>query len=99
MLWALFGEEGDFYKGTMEVRETLDLQEVRIIREAFSAEVCRSTTWAIIYNECSFFNIVLVHNQFASATPFRWPTSLVHKIVDDIRYAHPIIRPGFPSKW
>ena len=98
-LWTLFGDDCDYYKGMMEVRETLDLQEVHIIRDLFTADICRRITWAILCDGRSFFNTVLVKDQFMSTTPFRWPTSLVHKIVDDVRYARPISRPGFPTEW
>ena len=48
LIWTLFGEECDYDKGMLEIAETLDLQEVHIIREPFTPDVCRRITWAIL---------------------------------------------------
>ena len=39
LLWTLFGEKCDYYKGMLEIAETLDLQEVHIIRDSFTADI------------------------------------------------------------
>ncbi len=64
LIWTLFGEECNYYKGLLEVAETLDQQEVHIIWDSFTANVCRCITWAILTDGCSFFNMVLVEAQF-----------------------------------
>ncbi len=84
LVWTLFGDKCDYYKGLFEVCETLDLQEVHIIRESFTADVCRCITWAILSNGRSFFNTVLLETQFCRGEQFRWPTSLIYKITDDV---------------
>ena len=99
LIWTLFGDECDYYKGLLEVAETLDLQEVHIIRDAFTPNVCRHITWAILTDGRSFFNTVLVEAQFRSGERFRWPTSLIHKITDDVRFAKAIERPMYPIEW
>jgi hypothetical protein len=98
-VWTLFGEECNYYKGLLEVAETLDQQEVHIIRESFTADVCRRITWAIPTDGRSFFNTVLVESQFRRAERFKWPTSLIHKITDDVRFEKAIDRPMYPAKW
>jgi hypothetical protein len=40
LIWTLFGNECDYYKGMLEVCETLDQQEVHIFRDSFTADVC-----------------------------------------------------------
>ena len=65
-------------KGLLEVADTLDLQEVHIIRDSFTADVCRRITWAILSNGRSVFNTVLVEAQFRQGENFRWPTSLIY---------------------
>jgi hypothetical protein len=45
------------------------------------------------------FNTVLVEAQFRGGERFRWPTSLIHKISDDVRFAKAIDRPMYPSEW
>jgi hypothetical protein len=99
LVWTLFGDECDYYKGLLEVCETLDLQEVHIIRDSFTADVCRHITWAILSDGRSFFNTVLVEAQFRQGERFRWPTSLIYKITDDVRYANVIARPFYPTEW
>jgi hypothetical protein len=44
LVWTLFGDKCNYYKGLLEVCETLDQQEVHIIRESFMADVCRRIT-------------------------------------------------------
>ncbi len=51
--------------------ETLDQQEVHIIQDSFTANVCRRITWAILTDGRSFFNTVLVEVQFRSGERFR----------------------------
>ena len=97
LIWTLFGKECDYYKGMLEIADTLDLQEVHIIRESFTPDVCRRTSWAIPMDGRSFFNTVLVEFQFRQWQRFKWPTSLIHKIVDDVRYAETIHRPMYPT--
>jgi hypothetical protein len=99
LVWTLFGEDCDYYKGLWDVAETLDLQEVHIIRDLFTADVCRHITWAILSDGRSFFNTVLVEAQFRNGETFRWPTSLIYKITDDARYANTIVRPFYPTEW
>ncbi len=60
LIWTLFGDECNYYKRLLEVCETLDQQEVHIIRDSFTADVCRRITWAILSNGRFFFNTVLV---------------------------------------
>ena len=60
LLWTLFSNECDYSKGMLEIAETLDLQEVHIIRDTFTADICRQITWAILTDGRSFFNPVLV---------------------------------------
>ncbi len=49
-------------------------------------------------NRRSFFNTVLVELQFWHGERFKWPTSLIHKITDDVRFAKPIECPHYPTK-
>jgi hypothetical protein len=99
LIWTLFGDECDYYKGLLEVCKTLDQQEVHIIKDSFTANVCPRITWAILSNRHSFFNTVLVELQIQRGECFKWPTSLIHKITDDVRFAKPIKRLHYPTKW
>jgi hypothetical protein len=98
LIWTLFGDECNYCKGMLDVAETLDLQEVHIICESFTANVCRRITWAILTDGRSFFNTVLVESQFHRAEYFKWPTSLINMITDDVQFAKAINRPMYPAK-
>jgi hypothetical protein len=99
LIWTLFGDKCNYYKGLLEVCKTLDQQEVHIIRDSFTADVYRRIAWAILSNGCSFFNTVLIELQFWHGERFRWPTNLIHKITDDVHFAKPIKRPHYPAEW
>ncbi len=89
----------DYYKGLLEVCKTLNQQEVHIIRDLFTADVCRQITWAILSNGRLFFNTVLVESQFRRSECFKWPTSLIHKITDDVCFTNLIKHPFYPTEW
>ncbi len=79
--------------------DTLDQQEVHIIRESVTADICRRITWAILTDGRWSFNTVLIESQFRNNERFNWPTSLIHKITDDVRFAKAIDRPIYPTEW
>ncbi len=93
LIWMLFGDECDCYKGLLEVAGTLNQQEVHIIHKSFTADVCRCITRAILTDGRSFFTTVLGESQFRWGEQFRWPMSLIHKITDNVRFAKAINRP------
>jgi hypothetical protein len=99
LLWTLFGNECNYYKGMLEIAETLDLQEVHIIHDSFTADICRQITWAILTDGRSFFNTVLIESQFRRNKRFKWPTSPIYKIINEIKFAQPIVCPMYPTEW
>ncbi len=99
LVWMLFGDKCDYYKSLFKICETLDLQEVHIIWELFTADVCCRIAWVILSNGHSFFNTVLVEAQFRRGERFKWPTSLIQKITDDVQFAKTIERPFYPMEW
>ncbi len=99
LIWTLFGNKCNYCKGLLEVCKMLDQQEVHIIRDSLTADVRKRITWAILSNGWSFFNTVLVELQFRHGKQFKWPTSLIHKITYNVRFAKPINRPFYPTKW
>jgi hypothetical protein len=99
LVWTLFWDNCNYYKGLFDVCKTLDLQEVHIIRESFTANVCRRITWAILSDGRLSFNTALVDLQFCRGEQVQWPTSLIYKITDNVRFAKSINRPFYPTKW
>ena len=71
LLWTLFGEECNYYEGMLEIVKTLDLQEVHVICDSFTADICRGITWAILTDGRSFFNTVIVEAQFRRTERFK----------------------------
>jgi hypothetical protein len=71
LVWTLLGDTCDYYKGLLKVCDTLDQQEVHIIRDYFTADVCCQITWAILSKGRSFFNTVLVKAQFCRGKCFK----------------------------
>jgi len=99
-LWTLFGDECDYYKSLMDIRDILLLQEVAYIRTAFTPDICRRITWAIIDDGRAFFNTVMLRGHFdGSIRRVRWPTSNLAVIGEAVRYAYPIQRPNYPYEW
>ncbi len=99
-LWALFGEQCEYYQSLMDVRDTLLLQEVSYMRDHFTPDICRRITWAVIDDGRAFFNQVMVKGHFdGSITRVRWPTSSLGLIVESVRFAQPIMRPNYPVEW
>jgi hypothetical protein len=90
LVWTLLGDKCDYYKGSFEVCEMLDLQKVHIILESFDADICPRITWAILSDGRSFFNTVLLETQFRRGEQFKWPTSLIYKTMVDVRFAKTI---------
>jgi hypothetical protein len=41
LIWTLFGDECDYYKGLLKVCKMLDLQEVHTICDSFTANIFR----------------------------------------------------------
>jgi hypothetical protein len=99
LVWTLFRDKCDYYKGLLKVCNTLDQQEVHIISDSFTANMCCRIMWEILSNGRFFFIIVLVKAQFCGGKRFKWPTSLTHKITDNVCFAKPINLPFYPAKW
>ncbi len=48
LLWALFGDQYDYYKELVKLHRILDREECFTIRDAYTKEICARITWAII---------------------------------------------------
>ncbi len=72
---------------------------MHIIRESFTPDVYQRITWAILSDGRSFFNTVLVEEQFRGKEKFELPTLLINKITDNVHFAQPINLPFYPQEW
>lgn len=98
---TLFGPRCDYYKGLMEIRDTLLLRTVQYNRESFDVDVCRRITWAIINDGRGFFDTVMLSGHFKGTIKgnLKWPTSGLQRIAYDVENAIPIQRPNYPREW
>ena len=99
LLWALFGDQCDYYKELVKLHRILDREECFTIRDAYTKEICARITWAIIDDWRSFFGRNPVSSDFAPGTPFQFSVSCLDSITDAVRNALPVQRATFPKHW
>ena len=99
LLWALFGDNCDYYKELVKLHRILDREECFTIRDAYTKEICARITWAIIDDGRSFFGRNPVSTDFAPGTQFQFSVSCLDSITDAVRNALPVQRATFPKQW
>ncbi len=99
LLWALFGDNCDYYKELVKLHRILDREECFTIRDAYTREICSRITWAIIDDRRSFFGRNPVSTDFTPGTPFQFSVSFLGSITDAVRNAQPVQRATFPKQW
>jgi hypothetical protein len=99
LIWVIFGSERDFYKGLQNIYGMLEMKEVMAIKADFSAEHCRSITWAILNDGRSYFDNVKTTLNFRRTDMVAFPQSFLLDILRNVRYATPVKRANFPNKW
>ena len=99
LLWALFGDQCDYYKELVKLHQILDREECFTIRDAYTKEICARITWAIIDDGRSFFGRNPVSTDFTPGKPFQFSVSCLDSITDAVRNALPVQRATFPKQW
>jgi hypothetical protein len=99
LLWALFGEQCNYYKELVKIHCILDCKECFTIRDAYTKEICARITWAIINDGRSFFGRNPVALDFAPGTTYQFSVSCLDLITDAVRNALPVQRATFPKQW
>ncbi len=99
LLWALFGEQCNYYKELVKIHCILDREECFTIRDAYTKEICTQITWAIIDDGRSFFGRNPVASDFAPGTMYQFSVSCLDSITDTVRNALPVQRATFPKQW
>jgi hypothetical protein len=98
LLWALFGNECNYYKEVMKLLQVLNSQEAYATRSAYSPEICRCILWAVLHEGRQFFDKKLLSTAFMPEKTVLYPKCLLnilHKVIN----AEPIARPMYPSAW
>jgi hypothetical protein len=99
LLWALFGDQCDYYKLLVKLHRILDREECFTILDAYTKEIFARITWAIIDDRRSFFGRNPVSTDFAPGTPFQFSVTCLVLITDAVRNALPVQRATFPRQW
>jgi hypothetical protein len=99
LVWALFGSEFNYYKGLCNIYGVLDLKEVMVQKQAFTARHCHRITWAIINNGRAYFDDVKTTLDFRQPYKPVFPQSYLIDILKNVWYATPVERSNFPKEW
>ncbi len=97
LVWVLFGSKCDYYKGLHSVYAMLGLKELMAQKSSFTVEHCHRITWAILDDGCAHFNDVKTTLDFQGPEEPAFPQSYLIK--RNVRYAIPVERANFLSKW
>ncbi len=99
LLWALFGNQCNYYKELVKIHHVLNREECFTIRDAYTKEICARITWAIINNGRSFFGRNPVSSDFTPGMAFQLLVSCLDSITDSVHNALPVQRATFPKQW
>jgi hypothetical protein len=98
LLWALFGDECDYYKEVMKVLQVLNSWGAYATRSAYTPEICRRILWAVLHEGRQFFNKKLLSTAFTPGKTVLYPMCLLN-ILEKVLNAETIVRPTYPSTW
>jgi hypothetical protein len=98
LIWTLFGNECNYYKGLLNVRNVLLSKTVLSMRLRYMTHTIRLYFWAIIDDGCKYLGTKLLKQHFMTGTP-AFPSSLLYDTLHDIRFQQVTVRPNFPQAW
>ncbi len=99
LMWVLSGSECNYYKGLCNIYGVLDLKEVMVQKQAFTAKHCHRIRWAIIDDRCAYFNNVKTTLDFSGPNEPVFLQSYLIDILKNTRYATPAEGSNFPKEW
>ncbi len=99
LLWALFGEQCNYYQELLKLLNILDTKECFTIRDVYTKEVCARITWAIIDDGRSYFGRTCVAADFAQGASYQFSVSCIDAITNEVRHGLSVIRANFPVQW
>ena len=98
LIHTLFGEECGFYIDLLTLRRCLNMPSVNMLREKFTADVCKRITWAIISEGRDYFSQIKLRQDFQRGQMV-YPLSLLSSINDSVRTVIPVQRADYPYEW
>ena len=96
LLWALFGDQCDYYRELLKLHNILDQEECFTIRDAYTKELCARITWMIINNGRSYFGRNPVASDFGPGMNFNFSVSFLDAITNEVRHGLAVQRANFP---
>ena len=100
LLFTLFGEGCDLYKSMVEILQILSHQFSMQNKSAYTPEVCRRITWAIIVDSRSFFDDIKLAEDFMEAGQhMQFPVSTLQGDYMAIKHGIKIQCHNFPQEW
>jgi hypothetical protein len=98
LIWTLFGNECNYYKGLLNVRNVLLSEMVLSMRSRYTPHTICSYFWAIIDDGREYLGTKLLKQHFMTGT-LAFPSSLLYDILHDIRFQRVTVRNNFPPAW
>ena len=99
LLFTLFGDRCDLYRSMLEILQILSHPFCGQNKLAYTPEVCRRITWAIIVDTRSFFNDIKLADDFLSGQRLQMPVSTLDGDYMAIKHGIKIERHNFPLEW
>ena len=83
LIWTLFSNECNYYKGLLNVRNILLSETVLSMRSKYTPHTICSYFWAIINDGCKYLETKLLKQHFMTGTPL-FPSLLLYVILHNI---------------
>ena len=100
LLFTLFGEGCNLYRSMLQILQILSHPFCMQNKQAYTPEVCRHITWAIIVDTHSFFDdIKLAENFLEHGDYMHFPASTLEGDFMPIKHGIKIQRHNFPTEW
>ena len=99
LLFVLFGQYCELYKKVLAMYQILDMEEVMVVKAAFSPLKCKQITWALYHESRMFFNNRLSPVEFDPATPILFATANLDDVIWKMRQQEFIHRSTYPFEW
>ena len=101
--WTLFGDHCPFYKGLVDIRNTMELGSCQAQQESYKPLLCRQYSWAIMVDCQTFFMQTVSKDEFTramrSGSNINFPVSDLSSIVNNVLHGTHVFRLSFPKAW
>jgi len=95
---ALYGDYNEIAIKCLDLADTLKLITIRRVKSEFKPTLCRQMTWGIIMDCRQYYSQRLMEREF-DRDFVQFPRSTLDDLIQDARFARPIMRHRFPREW